>query len=299
MKDMVENVFPENPQPSAPPESLEEVLVIVRGVILHLIDKHYSVELASGDLSIVRLWQGNNSVAVLARVGQEIQWPLAKDEASVKVDGSHYFFSLRAVKENGSWSDSSEDEGNENWLNYGLTISPKGQEPLVEKLDEILDYYSCFTKVVDVSKEGMETLEIRLPPSEKDKEFLEERSSAYWTTLAPNVEDYSGTAARSIAAGSGQLVKGILWCGDVTVERLKWGNEFLKNRMSPAPKTEISPQTMKNIKRFCLLFFLYVLVFFTLPIYFVIVFFGPCSVHFSLVDLLFSVCSSIFILSFI
>lgn len=196
-------------------------------------------------------------MAVLVRIGHEIQWPLAKEEASVKVDTSHYFFSLPAMKENGSESDSSDDEKKEDSsddekkeekksLNYGLTIAPEGKEPLVEMLDGILEEYSSFTKVVDVSKEGMEVLEVKLPP---DMEFAEERSSAYWTTLAPNVEDYSSTAARLIAAGSGQLVKGILWCGDVTVDRLKWGNEFLKERTSPASNTEIGPQTVKNIKR--------------------------------------------------
>jgi len=67
--------------------------------------------------------------------------------------------------------------------------------------------------------------------------------------LAPNVEDYSGTAAKLIAAGSGQLVKGILWCGDVTVERLRWGNEIMKTRMAKGSQEEISPETMKRIQR--------------------------------------------------
>jgi spartin len=62
--------------------------------------------------------------------------------------------------------------------------------------------------------------------------LIEERSIAYWTTLAPNVEDYSSNSVVcAIAAGSGQLIKGILWCGDVTVEQLRWGNDFLKKRL--------------------------------------------------------------------
>ena len=79
---------------------------------------------------------------------------------------------------------------------------------------------------------------------------MEEQSAAYWTTLAPNLEDYSGMAAKLIAAGSGQLIRGILWCGDVTVERLKWGNEVLKKRVKPGSNSEISPETLKRIKRF-------------------------------------------------
>ena len=72
----------------------------------------------------------------------------------------------------------------------------------------------------------------------------------YWTTLAPNVEDYSGSVARLIAAGSGEMIRGILWCGDVTVDRLKWGNEFLKKRMGPGCTSEISPEIMRRMERF-------------------------------------------------
>lgn len=89
----------------------------------------------------------------------------------------------------------------------------------------------------------------------KKKEMMEDRCAAYWTTLAPNVEDYSGMAAKMIAAGSGQLIKGILWCGDVTVDRLRWGNEVMKKRMKPGSSSEISPDTLKRIKRFVFYFF--------------------------------------------
>lgn len=268
MKDLVVNIVPDidetyhNPNsqlPSAPPESVEEVLIRISGAILHLIDKQYSVELACGDLSIIRLRQGGNVVAILARIGDEIQWPLAKDEATVKLDESHYFFSLQTPKE-GNGSDSSDDEGNEsgNLLNYGLSIASKGQAVPLKEFDRILENYSTFS-LQKVSEKGKysEVLDGRIAKemspldfkSTKKRELMEERCAAYWTTLAPNVEDYSGTAARLIAAGSGQLIKGILWCGDVTVDRLKWGNEVLKKRISPGAKSEISPQALKRIKR--------------------------------------------------
>lgn len=266
MKDLVENLFPESPPesrfPSAPPEVTEEAIITIPGAILNLIDKHYSVELASGDFNVVCLRQGDNVVAILARVGDEIQWPLAKDEAAVKLDNSHYFFSLRTPKERGHGSDSSDDEEGQSWnandsdnlLNYGLTIASKGQEALVKQLDGILQTYSSFSvhkvteKALNVSM-ALETSPADLN-SEKKKKLLEERTAAYWTTLAPNVEDYSSTAAKLIASGSGQLIKGILWCGDVTVERLKWGNEVLKKKMNPHSDKEISPETLKRIKRY-------------------------------------------------
>ncbi|KAF9682179.1 hypothetical protein SADUNF_Sadunf05G0081700 [Salix dunnii] len=278
-EDLVENLFPgydqsqheypsaqshTHPPPSAPPEVVEEVLLKIAGAIVNLIDKDYSVELASGDLYIIRLCQGNNVVAVLVRVDDEIQWPLAKDEAAVKLDDSHYFFSLRLPSENCS-SDSSDEENHkrekrgdgENILSYGLTIASKGQERLLSEFDQILGSYSCFSshKVSESAKElldgnaAKEISPMDMKLGGEKKKIMEGKCAAYWTTLAPNVEDYSGTAGKLIAAGSGQLIKGILWCGDVTMDRLKWGNEVMKKRMDPKQKSEISPDTLKRIKR--------------------------------------------------
>ncbi|KAL7216786.1 hypothetical protein ACSBR1_028670 [Camellia fascicularis] len=58
-------------------------------------DKEQIVELACGELTIIRLLQGGNIVVILTRIDDEIQWPLAKDEAAVKLDKLHYFFTLR------------------------------------------------------------------------------------------------------------------------------------------------------------------------------------------------------------
>lgn len=280
MKD-VENLFPENYEtvqgnyhhsPSAPPEAVEEILLNVPGAILHLIDKQYSVELATGDLLLVRLREGENNVAVFARVANEIQWPLTKDLASVKLDNSHYFFSFQFPNVDGG-SDSSDDEkgkgkkkgkhkekqkdtGND-VLNYGLTIASKGQDTLIKELDAILESCSSFSvhKVEEnasVVMGGPVAKEVSPADlnSEKKKEVLEGRCAAYWTTLAPNVEDYSSSAAKLMASGSGKLIKGILWCGDVTVDRLKWGDEVLRNRMTSGSQAEVSPETMKRIQRF-------------------------------------------------
>lgn len=264
MDDLARDLFPEQPETtpvpvSAPPAATEEVILKISGAILHLIDKSYSVELACGDLTIIRIVQDGNVVTVLARVADEIQWPLTKDENSVKVDESHYFFTLRPSKDFGSDS-SDEDEDNADMLNYGLTVASKGQEHLLEELERILDHYSCFTvqKVSEEAKEtGEEVLDVTVAretsPVEltgERKEIVEKQCAAYWTTLAPNVEDYSGKTAKLIASGSGHLIKGILWCGDVTMDRLKWGNDFMKRRLSKAEKErDVHPDTLKRIKR--------------------------------------------------
>ncbi|KAG4153695.1 hypothetical protein ERO13_D03G008300v2 [Gossypium hirsutum] len=250
--------------PTAPPEAVEEVLIKIPGAIVHLIDKSYSVELACGEFSVIRLWQDNEIVAVLARVADEIQWPITKQGTSVKLDDSHYFFSLQFPKEADSIEDGdrkvkkSDDDGSD-LLSYGLTIASKGQEDLLSQFDVILQCYCCFT-VQKVNEKGEEVLDGAVSAAKNTspedlnsgskKEAMEGKCAAYWTTLAPNVEEYSGKAAKMIAAGSGQLIKGILWCGDVTIDRLNRGNEVLKTRMTPAEKdAEISPETLKRIQR--------------------------------------------------
>ncbi|XP_030974535.1 protein EARLY-RESPONSIVE TO DEHYDRATION 7, chloroplastic-like [Quercus lobata] len=264
MRDLAGNLFPEptvdhQTSSTAPPKAIEEVLIKIPGAILNLIDKHYSVELACGDLTVVRLRQDDDVVAVLACVADEIQWPLVKDEAAVKLDHSHYFFTLPASKQHASDSDDDDDKDSDNMLNYGLTIASKGQEKLLKDLDSILQNYSSFSeqRVSDNAKKKGEALDgsmaMETSPADlksvKKKERMEKQCAAYWTTLAPNVEDYSSTTAKMIAAGSGKLIQGILWCGDVTIESLRLGNNVMKKRLSPGSNSEISPQTLKRIKR--------------------------------------------------
>ncbi|KAI6701075.1 hypothetical protein NL676_015399 [Syzygium grande] len=250
MKDVAENLFQESDNLYSQPS--EETLVKVPGAIVHLIQTEKSIELAWGELAIVCLKQGDNVIAVLARVGDEIQWPLAKDEPAVKLDDTHYFFTLR-VPGNGAVEDDRAEGGDFEMLNYGLTFAAKGQGGLLKELDRVLEMYSCFSVQEVKEMENWEMVARELSPddlrSKEKKELVEENSAAYWTALAPNVEEYSGRVARLIAAGSGQLIKGILWCGDVTVDRLKWADEFFRRRLGPASKSEISAGAMERIKR--------------------------------------------------
>ncbi|XP_014494195.1 protein EARLY-RESPONSIVE TO DEHYDRATION 7, chloroplastic [Vigna radiata var. radiata] len=241
-----ENLIAEEPNTT---QAMENVLVTVPGAILHLIEKDSSVHLASGDLTISSLGEGDKVVAVLARVGDEVQWPLAKDVAAVKLDQSHYFFTLQVPQK--------QAENGFELLNYGLTVAAKGQEKVLKELDRVLEKYSFLSKEKVKGVSGWEVLDGSVSTetspeelkSEEKREVIEERSGAYWTTLAPNVEDYSGSFARWIAAGSGHVIRGILWAGDVTVERLKWGNDFMKKRLEPGSNSQIRPQTLENMKR--------------------------------------------------
>jgi hypothetical protein len=75
-------------------ESREECLVTVPGAIVYLIDDEQSIHLATAHFSIVRITQKGNGIVVLVRVGNDLHWPLMKDVPAVKLDPTHYFFSV-------------------------------------------------------------------------------------------------------------------------------------------------------------------------------------------------------------
>ncbi|CAN1307657.1 Protein EARLY-RESPONSIVE TO DEHYDRATION 7, chloroplastic [Linum perenne] len=270
VSDLAEKLFPEETDAAAaesaaaaPPH--EDLLIRIPGAIVHLIEKDRSVELACGDLDIVSFKQGETVVAAFCRIGGDIQWPLAKDEAAVKLDQSHYFFTLRVPSGSQEFGDDDEDEhqsgdDEELLLNYGVTFASKGQEALLKRFDEVLESFSAFTvqEVANDKIEGSEmidgTVARETTPEEfskggKKKELMKESSAAYWTVIAPNVEDYSSSLARMIAAGSGHVIKGILWCGDVTADRLKWGNDFFLRKLKKGEAVAVRPGTLRRIKR--------------------------------------------------
>ncbi|CAI9276712.1 unnamed protein product [Lactuca saligna] len=185
-------------------------------------------------------------------LGEEACFPQSELKSSpqqpqnTKSDGSHYFFTLRVPSDTKSGNDS--DFEYESLLNYGLTISSKGLEKELEEFDRVLEEYSAFS-VKEVKSSVLATVAVENGGS------VEAKVATYWMTLAPNVEDYSGSVARMIVEGSNQLIKEILGCGDVTVDRLKWGNEFLKKRTKPGSKAEVSPKALKRVKRYHLVFF--------------------------------------------
>ncbi|KAL8160509.1 hypothetical protein V2J09_002046 [Rumex salicifolius] len=115
-------------------------------------------------------------------------------------------------------------------------ISKEEEEDQLEELKRVLQSHTAFTaQIVAAESGGLDATLVK-------EASPEERSAAYWTTLAPNVEEYGGAAAKLIAVGSGQLIRGILWCGDVTVDRLKWGDEILKKKKNSCHEVEISPK---------------------------------------------------------
>jgi spartin len=215
---------PHGDAPSAPPPS-EDVLLLIPGAQLHLIDRHRSHPLAAGDLSLRRIRAGDTSLAATALLGA-VQWPLARDVAAVKLDPCHYSFSLTVP--------ASADDPAPDPLHYGLTLS--SPDP---RLDGVLGAYTRFSVHSVVGSEGL-----------ADRVRGEVEAAAYWTAVAPNVEEYGGAVAKAIASGAESLAKGILWCGVMTVDRLHWGNEVLRKRIQPGDTdAEVTPEMLKRIKR--------------------------------------------------
>ncbi|KAL6596291.1 hypothetical protein ACP70R_047655 [Stipagrostis hirtigluma subsp. patula] len=287
--ELAENLFPDSAAEDAapPPPTTEETLLAVLGAQLHLVDPDRSLDLGAGTLSVVRLRQGDHSVAVLARLVPEkphqrrglfrlfsgarsgdaaehepVQWPLTRDVAAVKLDPAHYFFSLHVPHTDHPDDKDDAEEGEadgEAALSYGLTIAGKGQEQALGELDRVLEEYTTFSvkQVEAAAKEKSEVMDARavteITPEEAagdKKEVMEEQSAAFWTTIAPNVDDYSSSVARLIARGSGQLVRGIIWCGDITAGGLRRGEEVVKKTVGPSGKpAQVKPSTIRRLKR--------------------------------------------------
>lgn len=181
--------------------------------------------LAAGDLSLHRIRAGDTSLAAIAALGP-VQWPLARDVAAVKLDPRHYSFSFAVP--------ASPDDPAPDPLHYGLTLSVP--DP---RLDALLGAYTRFSAHSVAGSEGL-----------ADGVRGEVEAAAYWTAVAPNVEEYGSAVARAIASGAENVAKGILWCGVMTVDRLRWGNEVLRKRIQPGDtEAEVSPEMLRRIKR--------------------------------------------------
>lgn len=289
---LAENLFPDAADDAAPPPpTTEEALVAVPGAQLHLVDPDRSMDLGAGTLSVVRLRQGDHSVAVLARLVPEkrsqrrgglfgflsgggkagdgaaqepVQWPLTRDVAAVKLDTAHYFFSLHVPHTDHEDDDAEGPRRRRTRTGGGAELRAhgrqQGQEAVLAQLDKVLEEYTTFSvkQVEPAAKEKSEVMDTKavteIMPEEAvgdKKEVVEEQSAAFWTTIAPNVDDYSSSVARLIARGSGQLVRGIIWCGDITAEGLRCGEAVVKKSVGPSGKpSQVKPSTIRRMKRY-------------------------------------------------
>lgn len=162
---------------ASPSRRKEHLLLRIPGATVHLTGDGEAVELAKGDLTILKVTDEDVSLATVVKVGPNLQWPLTKDEPVIKLDKLHYLFTL--PDEDGSF------------LNYGVTFA--APDSLLDTLDQFLKEHACLSS----------------PDVLKPKRSSPSSYEVYWRDYAPKIDEYNGVLAKAIAQGTGQIVKGI------------------------------------------------------------------------------------------
>ncbi|KAL5052670.1 hypothetical protein RYX36_033352 [Vicia faba] len=186
----------------------QEVLIQIPGCKVHLMDEGEAFELAQGHFMVIKTLEENVSLATIIKVGNEIQWPLTKDEPVVKLDALHYLFSL-PVKDGEP-------------LSYGVTFSEDSCGSL-SFLDSFLKEHSCFS--------GLK---------------LSNKNDLDWKEFAPRVEDYNHFLSKLIAGGTGQIVKGIFICSNAYTNKVQKGGEKILNSHAGEKNGVVAKESMSN-----------------------------------------------------
>jgi len=235
--------------------SIEETLVRIPGrAVVNLVEAGEEVsdspQLGSGEFSIVRLVQGNTGIALFVNVGEDVRWPLTKDEPTLKLDARHYLFSIRPPRD----EEAADKDGTE-ILNYGVTFA---DEEGLDLLDSFLQQHACLSLPAE-STGGAASKSSRSAKGGSK----ENPEAAYWTALAPRVEDYNTVVAKAIAAGSGQIIKGLFLCTNAYSSQVQNGGESVRSQVTKAEsktaaadyqkktsaQVKINPRTKRSIRR--------------------------------------------------
>nr|AWA44772.1 hypothetical protein SS03A17_000003 [Saccharum spontaneum] len=199
---------------SARPRGIhEETLLRVPGASVHLMaGSDGPVELGCGDLAVVRLTKDDVAVATAVRVGKDLGWPLARDEPVVKLDRLHYLFTL--------------PDKDGTFLNYGVSFNANAAadaDAALASLDGLLRSSACFSAP---SHAVVPSKSSRPPPPPQQQRPV--ASDGYWNEFAPRMEGYNGVLAKAIAAGTGQLVKGIFKCSEAYASQVQRGADLFR-----------------------------------------------------------------------
>ncbi|KAL0345177.1 UNVERIFIED_CONTAM: Senescence/dehydration-associated protein, chloroplastic [Sesamum radiatum] len=168
-----------------------EILLRIPSCRVHLMDGGEALELAAGDFELLRISDENVSLATTIKVGEELQWPLTKDEPVVKLDALHYLFSL-PMKDGEP-------------LSYGVSFSD-GNGADLGLLDSFLKENSLFSS---------------------SSSSRSRKGDINWKEFAPAVNDYNSVLAKAIAGGTGQIVKGIFKCSNAYTNQVQKGGETI------------------------------------------------------------------------
>ncbi|KAF3534495.1 hypothetical protein DY000_02039104 [Brassica cretica] len=176
----------------------EEVLLQIQGCRAHLIDGSEAVELAAGDFELVQVSDNGVALAMVVRIGNDLQWPMIKDEPVVKLDARDYLFTL-PVKDGDP-------------VSYGVTFFPRDPDDVVfvnslELLDDFLRENSCFSSSSS-SSSGV-------------------NNGIDWKEFAPRIEDYNNVVAKAIAGGTGHIIRGMFKCSNAYTNQVNKGGETM------------------------------------------------------------------------
>ncbi|ESQ47706.1 hypothetical protein EUTSA_v10020930mg [Eutrema salsugineum] len=189
----------------------EEVLLLIPRCRVHLIDESEAVELASGDFKLVKVTDKGVTLAMIVRIGHDLQWPVIRDEPVVKLDARDYLFTL-PVKDGDP-------------LSYGVTFSGDDRDVAMASslklLDEFLKENSCFS----------------YSDSSKVKNGID------WKEFAPRIEDYNNVVAKAIAGGTGHIIRGIFSCSNAYTNQVHKGGDIM---ITKAEEKSGAPQRNGN-----------------------------------------------------
>ncbi|GAB4839024.1 hypothetical protein Ancab_028552 [Ancistrocladus abbreviatus] len=191
-----------------------EAFIQIPGCTVHLMDEGEAVEIAKGDFTLLHVSDQNLSLATVIKVGEDLQWPLTKDEPVVKLDSLHYLFTL-PIKDGDP-------------LSYGVTFLEQYVGRLAS-LDSFLGEHSCFSC-----------------PSNST---LAQRNNIDWKQFAPKIEDYNGVLAKAIAGGTGQIVRGIFICSNAYTNQVQKGGELILTRAAEEKPGTSTGETKSNQKK--------------------------------------------------
>lgn len=173
---------------------MHEVLLRIPGCKVYLMDEGEALELSEGDFTLFRISDCNVSIATTIKVGDDIQWPLTKDEPVVKLDALHYLFSLPMK--------------NSNPLSYGVTFLEQNGANL-KLLDTFLIEHSCFST---------------------SKLSASRKKDVDWKEFAPRINDYNSVLAKAIAGGTGHIVRGIFTLSNAYTNQVQKGGEMIQTQ---------------------------------------------------------------------
>lgn len=176
-----------------------EILVSIPKCTVNLMEEGDAIEIGRGEFSLQLISDQNVSLATIIKVGEELQWPLTKDEPVVKLDDFHYLFTLPLKFK----------DGDNHPLSYGVTFSQRCDENLLGLLDSFLGQHACFSC-----------------PSRQ----IGRNNDLDWKEFAPRVDGYNGVLARAIVGGTGHIVKGIFICSNAYTNQVQKGGELILNR---------------------------------------------------------------------